>query len=213
VVSPDDPFGTQAGCLADANAQVANLDNKTYDLDKTWNPTGFYAPADIQKIVLENMALISNATDVVGSAPLSTSDAQAQVQDALGKLFDQGQKALIFTQAVTDARAKGVTAINAQGLKKWVIDSMQASSSALVTAAVMSCNTPWLASAIMTMAPFWDRVVQIAKAIVGVVIAAGEQIITVASDLADLWPIIKWGALALGAFWAYTTYIEPRMRG
>jgi uncharacterized protein YukE len=197
-------------CLDQANAQVAELDARILDLASTWHPTGFYAPADVQKLIAQTMALLSSATDTVGKAPRSTSDSEAQIQQALDTLFQHGQRELVYTQALQDAARSGATVINAAGLKDWVLDSMQAASSALVTASVMECNMPWLADAILALAPLFDALASVAKRVVDAAVGIGTTILKIADDLPQIWTVVKWGAVIAAALWGYS---EMRKRG
>ena len=207
-----DPIVPQSGCIDDANAQVASLDAQTLDLAKNWNPTGFYSPADVQRLVTQTMALISSATDAVGQAPRSTADAETQIQQALDTLFQKGQKALVYTQAIGDAAKQGKDVINASGLKGWVLDSMNAASNALVTSAVLECNTPWLASAVMALAPLFAALAGVAKSVVNAVLKIGETALKIAEDLPEIWTIVKWGTVAAVSIWALLQLANMRPR-
>lgn len=206
----DPSINTQ--CLDQANAAVADLDARTQSLAATWNPTGFYAPADVQRLITQTMALLSSATDTVGKAPRSTSDAESQIQQALDTLFQKGQRSMVYVKALQDATKSGATVINAAGLKDWVLDAMQASSSALVTASVMDCNTPWLASAVLALQPLFDALAQVASAVLDAAVNLGATVLKVADDLPQIWTILKWGALIGGALWGLSE-LRKRSRG
>lgn len=197
-------------CLDEANQQVAELDARTLDLAANWKPTGFYSPADVQKLIIQTMALISSATDTVGKAPRSTDDSETQIQQALDTLFQKGQRSMVYVKALQDATKSGATVINAAGLKDWVLDSMQASSSALVTASVMECNTPWLASAVLALAPLFDALVDVAKRVLNAVLKLGDTVLKVAEGIPEILTILKWGAIVGAALWGIS---ELRKRG
>lgn len=188
-------------CLNEANAAVAPLDAKVMDLAKNWNPSGFYAPADLQKIVVETMSLVRRGSDTVAAAPLSTSDARSQIQQALTKLSQQGQRSMVYVKALQDATASGANIINAAGLKTWVLDTMQAVSSALVTAGVMECHMPWLATAIIAFQGYFDVLAAVVKRVVGVVLKLGDNVLKVADHAGDILTFLKWAVIIGGGAW------------
>ncbi len=183
-------------CLNEANAKVASLDAQTQDLARTWRPTGFYSPQQIDTIVAEGYRLGSRANDAVRAAPLSTSDAQTSkaiaVKDVQRKIAE-GQK---YVQAAAEARAKGIAVVSAPGLHAWMIGMMTATSQSLVTAAVLDCNMPWLASMIILFQGLFNIAASVVKKIVGVAVKVGETVLNVAGDLPQIWTVVKWGGLA-----------------
>lgn len=190
-------------CLNEANAKVASLDAKIMDLAKTWNPTGFYKPDEIQRLIIDTMALVSKAYDAISKVPRLTSapDATNLLEGALRKLAQQGERSMIYVQALRDAHARGANVINAAGLKTWVLDTMQAAVHGLVTASVLECQMPWLASAIIAFQGFFDALIAVTKRIVGVVISTGDAVLTVAEGLPAIINVLKWGLAIGGAAW------------
>lgn len=209
------PGGTNADCLDQANAQTAALDQRTQSLAATWTPTGFYAPADVQQIVSATLSLVNSGTNALATAPTSTSDAQSQINQAQDKLAQQGQRSMVYVNALRDAAATGATVLNAAGLKTWVLDSMQAVSSALVTAAVMECNMPWLATAIIAFQGYFDTLASIVSRVVGVLVKIGDNVLKVADNVDELFTVLKWAALIGGG--AYLAIklgeVQRRSRG
>jgi hypothetical protein len=85
---------------------------------------------------------------------------------------------------------------------------MGAASSAMVTASVIGCITPWWAGALSAFQGAFDIGYGVAKRIVGVVVAAGETVLKVAEDLPELYDILKWGALAAVGYYVWTRYLK-----
>ena len=184
-------------CVDQANAATAPLDATIADVARNWNTNVLNSPTDVQKAVSSALALVSSASDAVGSAP----DAGNQRAQALDTIYQQGQKAQVYVAAVAQANATGTTVINAPGLKQWVLDTMNAASQALVTASVLDCNMPWLASAIIAIQPYLDDLGTVVKSIANVAVAVGQTVLKVAGDLPQIWTIVKWGAIVGGAVW------------
>lgn len=204
---------TDNGCLDEANAATAVLDQRTQTLAATWNPTGFYTPAQVQQIVTETLSLVSSGTNALATAPLSTSDASSQISQAQTKLAQQGQRSMVYVDALRNASATGATVINAAGLKTWVLDSMQAVSSALVTASVMECNMPWLATAIITFQGYFDTLASIVTRVVGIIVKVGDNVLKVADNVDTLFTVLKWGALIAGGAWLANQFSSFRRGG
>jgi hypothetical protein len=210
---PDWIPGNRNVCLDEANAKVAGLDAKTQDLARTWMPNGFYTPAELQHLLVSTMELANSAMNALSEAPTSTSDASSQIQQAVTKLGQQGQRSMVYVEALRKATASGATVLNAAGLKTWVLDTMQAVSSALVTAAVMECNMPWLASAIIMFQSMFDALASVAKRIVGVVVNVGDTVLDVADNIGNIVTILKWAAILGGGAYLAIKLGEVRRSG
>jgi hypothetical protein len=197
--------GTGAGnpCLDQANAAVAPFDAQIDDLAKNWQPTGFYTTADIRTLVGQAMATVQQGQAAVNLAAAEPNASQDSVMRATDDMARAGSRALDYLQAATEADQQGIRVVNAPGLKRWVTDTMAAASSGMVTASVIGCITPWWVSALAKFQSVFDRAYAVVKLVVGAAIAIGETMLKVAGDLPDLYPILKWTALALGAAWVW----------
>jgi len=65
----------------------------------------------------------------------------------------------------------------APGLKRWVLNTMSAASSAHTTAYAQECAVSGLASAIIAYQQVFDKAARVFKQIVGVVVAAGDAVL------------------------------------
>lgn len=185
----------ELGCLKDANSTpaVQDIDAKTLDLAKNWNPTGYYTAADIQAVYTSTMDAITKGRAALITAVMSTSDAQGVVAEATGKLVKAAERGALYPQAI--AAAHGAV-INAPGLKQWVLDSLLDVSNAFVTVAVLFCRSTWLDTAAGIISAVWGVV----KRIVGIALKIGDTVLKVADDVLNLYSVLKWGALGVGAF-------------
>lgn len=198
----------ELNCLNQANASpsVAAIDAKTEDLARNWKPTGFYKPSEVQSILTSLLVANTQARAVLGTAPLSTGDAQTMIKQAHAYLDRNQERAKIYQTALANAASSGTTVIDAPGLKDWVLKSMVNISQAYVTAAVLSCRSTWLDTAANVITGIWNT----AKRVVGIIIKAGDTLLKVADDAFDLYPYIKWGAIGLGAYLIYDRIIKRR---
>jgi len=194
-------------CLSQANAQMAPFDAKVDDLAKNWTPTGVYTSHDIRDLVAAVMRVVQQGQAALDRAAQEPNASQDSISRATSDLARAGSRSLDFLQAARDADA-GALPVEATGLKRWVTDSMGAASSAMVTASVIGCITPWWVGALASFQNAFDIGYVVAKHVVGVVIAAGETALKVAEDLPELYDILKWGALAAAGYYVWTRYLK-----
>ncbi len=191
-------------CVDAANITQASFDSKVDDLVTNWQPTGFYAPADIRSIVSATMALVTQAQSVLDQVGLSGSvDSIIRATDDLSRA---GGRSLDYLTAATQADQQGIAVVNAPGLKKWVTNTMGACGSAVVTANTIVCLQPWWLDALASFQSAFDVAWAAVKGIVGTAVAVGGQVLKIAADLPELMTYIEVGALAVGALWLWQKY-------
>lgn len=207
-----DTPGQTSLCIDQANAATAPFDAKVDDLAQNWRPTGFYTSADIRAIVSSVMTTIAQAQASIDQAAKEPSASQESLLRATDDLANAGRRSIDYLQAANQADAQGTRAINAVGLKRWVTDSLAAASSAMVTVSVVGCIRPWWVNALATFQSVFDKAWAVVKAVAGTLLAIGEDALKVASSLDDIYGVLKWGALAYGAYWVWTHVLEPGIR-
>lgn len=195
--------GNDTQCLDDANARVAPLDAKIANLDATWQPSGFYSPAQINTIIGEVYALLRGASATVGNAPAGGVDAQNVRKQAIADVQRWILKGMDFVTAKNAAINQNIAIVDAPGLKRWVISSMMAASASLVAAYTLECNVPWVISAILAYQSLFDKAAGVVKQIVGVVVSAGDMILHLPDTVSDIYPYLKWGAAAAIGIWIF----------
>ncbi len=202
-------------CLNSANAYTAPLDAQTADLAKNWNPTGFYTPAQVLTIVKQTLTLTSSARaslDRVMAGVLSE-DARTNARQSYDDLGKANTRALDYIRA---AQSAGGQSIDAPGLKNWVLMTMNAASSAQVTAYVLACELPLIVTATISFLSMTISVANVLKKIAGIVLKAGEAVINIAQDAAEsavtIWKIAKWGAIAAAAIFVAIKLGEVRRK-
>lgn len=190
-------------CLDQANQQTAPFDAKIDDLAKNWQPTGFYTPDDIRSLVKQALAVVQQAQATLNQAAAEPSASQDSVMRATDDLGRAGSRSLDYLQAATQAEQQGIRVVNAPGLKRWVTDTLGSASSAMVTASVIGCITPWWVGALAAFQSVFDKAWSAIRSVAGAALAIGETVLKVAGDLPELYDTLKWGALALGAYWIW----------
>jgi hypothetical protein len=191
-------------CVDRANADAAPFDAKVDDLVKNWNPTGFYPPKDVRDLISVTLKVVQQAQGVIDRAAAEPNASQASIMRATNDLARAGQRSLDYLDAARAVEQQGLRLVNAPGLKRWVTDTLATCSSAVVTAAVIGCIRPWWVGALSGFQAVFDVAFGVAKRIVGAALAIGEVALKVVGDLPDLYPYLKWGLLAGGAYLAWT---------
>lgn len=161
----------QMRCLDQANnsSQVKAIDAKIEDLARTWNPTGVYTSPDVVKLYTALESATDQARAALASAPLSTGDAKEVIGNAVAYLDNNDRRIAAYKAAVATS---GGAKIPAPDLKRELLKSLVNVSHAYTTVAVLACRTTWLDRAYAVI----DRVIQIAKSVVGTIVQIGEKV-------------------------------------
>lgn len=205
------PFNgpSEAGCAQNREKATAGLDAQTLDLAANWKPTGFYQIADMVKMRDATMATLADASAAVTTALDRPLTYKATLTMALSNVQRKMTDSLPFTNAIGEAQKRGIRVIDSPGFKRWVIDSLNAASNAMGHVAYMACIKPALVSLVEKAYQLWRTVVAIGKAMVRIVVAAGEQFLRIPDTLGTIWTVTKWGTLAVGAAWLLTKLKKP----
>lgn len=216
----DDIMDTIAGqptaekqCIDAANQAVAPFEAQIDDLVKTWNPTGFYTSQEIRDLVSSTMRVVTQAQSALDSARAEPNASQDSIMRAVDDLTRAGSRALDYLGAASSADQQGLRVINAAGLKRWVTDTLATSSSAIVTASVVGCLRPWWVGALATFQAAFDVVWALSKRTLGSALAIGETALKIVDDLPQLYDVLKWGALAAGAYWIWIQFHNHHRSG
>ena len=142
-----DDSAEQVRCINKANSsrQVQAIESQIRTLRSTWNPTGFYRPADIAMVVDKIRDAAAEAGKALAAAPLSTRDAESlkreEFRDADRKIVTPSK---FYLDAVAKARSTGADAISAPGFKEYVLKAMQSIANVYVAATVLHCRQTWV---------------------------------------------------------------------
>jgi hypothetical protein len=193
----------ESQCIDQANTATAPFDARIDDLAKNWNPTGFYTSADMRTIIGAALSTVQKGQAAIDQAAAEPNASQDSVMRATDDLARAGQRSLTYIQAANAADQQGLATLNAPGLKRWVLDTMAAASSALVTAMTIGCLRPWWVDALSAFQAAFDTAWAIVKRVVGAVLAIGETALKVAEDLPEIYDVLKWVAVAGVAYWLW----------
>lgn len=205
------PFNgpSEAGCAQNRDKASAGLDDLTAELAANWKPTGFYQVGDMAKMRDGTLKLLADASGAIDSALSGALTYRSSLRMAQGKVQEKMKESIAFTNAIAEAQAKSIRVIDSPGFRRWVIESLNAASLAFGHVAYMACIKPALVSFVETAYKVWRTVVAIGKAMVRVVIAAGEQFLRIPDTLGTIWTVTKWGTLAVGAAWLLSKMKKP----
>jgi hypothetical protein len=222
LISGDEVRDARAiSCAADADQAVGSMDAQIADLERTWNPTGFFT-ADQMTTVIATTGNYMNAARDQMTAALQSVNIRDSGKEASAAAFDRAMESMqaasdkmnLFATAVTKARQTGTRAIDAPGLKVWVLQAMRASKELARAAAFANCNKNVFERFIRAVNDLLDRAIEIIKKIIGIVIAAGEKVIDVAGDffglLISMLKFAPYVLIAGGGLYLYKQYRQGR---
>jgi hypothetical protein len=207
--------GRETTCLNQANesSNVKAADAQIAQLLASWKPTGYYKAAEVQQLldVLESEA--QAAGTALKNAPRSTSDATDQIAQAFDDLISKWQVQAKNYQAAVYAAQKSGQAIDAPGLKDWVIRSMRAISDAYVVVTVMECMQSWAEKWLSKAYSAMVAIGAVAYRVVGIAIAAGQAVIKATeTGIGILAAVAKYGPYAALGLGAYVLFKKARAR-
>lgn len=198
---------SEVQCIDQANATFAPMDAKVNDLAANWNPTGYYTSNEIRSQVTDVMNAVRAAQAALDKARVEPNASQDSIMRAVNDLARAGERSIGYLDAAREADDKGLRLVNAAGFKRWVVDSLAACSSGMVTAAVVGCIAPWWVDTLATFQFYFDRAWSTAKLLVGAVLAIGETAVLVAGDLPDLYRLLKYSALVVIGYVAWERFV------
>lgn len=203
-------------CLQRANdaRQVKAIEAEISRLNTTWNPTGYYRPADVRLVINTLATAAEQAGAVLAGAPLSTAtarnDKNSAVEDVRSKFGDQAR---YYEQSIAAATKSGVNVIDAPNLKRWVISSMQSIANVYVTASVLHCRQSWLESVLDKAYKAMAGVGSVVYRIVGVAVKVGEAVIeAVETSVGIAAVVIKYAPYGFAALVGYVGYQYMKKR-
>lgn len=201
-------------CLAarSAQPQIIEIDARIDRIHKEWKPSGFFSLDDIMRIVIEVNAEAQKAYSNLFSAPRTTREADTTIKQWTGKMVERIKESAQFMSTVASARAAGATVIEAQGLKRWVVNTLMDVSSAMGVTFVMYCNLTILDDVKRWLDRLWRILVAIKDAIVDAIVRAGWIIYRIPDTIGTMITVLKWGTVAGLGIWAFSV-IKKRREG
>lgn len=198
----------QAQCAAKAVDHGRGFQAKIADIDATWTPTGFFPPDDVRGVISSTMQL-----EAMGRSALDTVQSDAHVRtDLLNKarnaLDRAGARAVDFLDAARQADAASVRLVNAPGLKQWVVDTMNAASSAMIVADAVGCMKPTWLSAIQAYDDAFDVAKTHVVAIAGEVLQAGETAVKVATNILENLNLLLIAGIGIGGYLLWKKHLR-----
>lgn len=179
---------TETTCAAQADQQLASLQATETDVQKNWSPTGYYDSKTIRSVVAAQQQVLQQGYSAISQA-LATNPPSDNV-DLLKSNKDQldsvAAQAANYIAAADNADAKSITAISAQGLKAWVLDTFDATYNATHAAYVVSCMEPWWYGAYQAISSATSAFASLVKAVAGLALKAGQAVLKAAEGTFDL---------------------------
>jgi hypothetical protein len=208
--------GDQDVCNIKVAQQLAPTDADIDDVIDNWKTTGFYTIDQMNKIIDLGVAVRVNAGAVLkaGQDQLQIPSQRAILSDAFQTLVsDKRLSEMAFIIGIEDAQRVGIKVIEAQGLKRWVVNTLTASRRAKSDALFVECVRP---STLLGVLGALDRAIKaltgFLKAVVNVVVAVGQAVLKIPDFLGSLFSVLKalpWIVLLLGGYYVATKTVLP----
>ncbi len=189
-------------------SQIQSMRAQVENLDRTWSTTGYYTWQELQELIPETIKLagIASQSAINFFSQSSTDEMKARVRAASDSYNKIAAQALDYVQTWQKAKQTG-SVINAPGLRTWVIKDLRAAVDLMRAVELAQCDSPWWLSAVSGFFGVFIGITNIAQRIGRVVVKAGEVVLDAVETGFSLWPIVKWGAVGLGALmigvWAW----------
>lgn len=190
------------------SATYRGLVARADELNRTWNPTGYYTWSDMSDVIAATVKLAGQASSAAikffsGSSLPSAKD---RVRDAADNYNAVAKRANDYVEAWKVARAANKP-VAAPGFKSWVVDDLKAAAELFRAVEVSVCTTPWWVSAAVSFSSVFIDVVNIAKRVGGAVLKVGEAAVKAVEKTGDimafLLPKLPYIALGIGGYFAY----------
>jgi hypothetical protein len=171
------------------------------DLSRNWRPTGFYSVADFEAMLQKTWDVLNGAgaaLDKILADDFAVKDAARMERNAITNRYGES---MAFVQAMNQAKAQGITVIDAPGFKRWVIKAMNEAAVAYEYVAFQACSKPVLLDVLRVAYGAFQIAVKIGKAMIAITVAAGQAVLKVPDFLSTLWDVAVWGGGAFGLLW------------
>ena len=200
-------------CPDDADNAVVELDNVIADIERSWRPTGFYTPAEIDKVVttvLDQVAKVRARMEELGDEMKILGKVESQF-DALNR---QTADTIDFINAAKKARAAGLRVVNAPGLQSWVLDTLKANRNLGRAMILASCQRSFFEKALADTAKDMMIVRSVVLTVGSAALAAGEVAVEVLGGLGQFLAVtvkfLPFIALGAGGLYLYKKMKDRR---
>lgn len=188
-------------------AMIARAD----ELERTWNPTGYYTADDMASVLTATAKLAGQASSAAQTffAGNSSPRSKYDVRNAADGYWAVASRANDYVDAVRKATATKKP-VAAPGFKRWVIDDLRAAAALIRAIEISACDDPWFIGTMVSFAQFFIGVTDAAKRIGKAVLNVGEAAVNAVEKTGDIVAfLLKWTpyvALGVGGYIAYNKY-------
>lgn len=214
---------SNAACGSFATMKLANTDANIIDLRDNWKPTGFYTVAQLNQILVFVAEVKGRAFDALSAAEQELqleqhrdllTKAEAKLSESDTGFRDGGQA--VFLTAVQTAAQAHIDVIEAQGLKRWLVQVLRAARDVEFTTKLVGCARPALLFTVLqALNSAADTLVRFAKSVGEFVIAVGQAVLKIPDVIGTFLTVlgfVPWVVLLFGGYYAgvHTGIIKPR---
>ena len=193
--------------------EVKQRDLQIADVRANWNPTGFYTVDQFSQIMVLTRRMTESTTDAItkmlGQSQLNAHrELLTQAINSVHKAIGTGALAADpleeYSRALLIARTQGKEVIEAQGLKRTILNVMTTVRDAVETYEMVKCARPPSLNFIEKALSAFTALYNFLKTVVGVAIdiakTLGRAVAAIPDTLGTLFTVLKWSALLGGAY-------------
>lgn len=197
----------ETACRTKADISTAKFDAEIEKMSKEWRPTGFYRPAEMEKLIQTTHALLLKTSRAIDAAVAVgvQEDIRRNLRAAQGRLQSKMGEATVFAAEIANARGRSASLIDSPYFKAWVIQSQVQVSNALSTIVHTACLKPAAVAALQDVYRASTALIDAAKATVVLAVDA----VAGAFSLAN-WFLKNKGRVAMALFVGATAYVGYR---
>jgi hypothetical protein len=200
-------------CIREADTKTQSMYDKREDVRKNWNPTGTFTPDDLQTIVFAAFNMMKEAGTGILDKALADSQMpndRDELQAARTQIFDQESKMDEYTAVIKEARAQGITQINALGLKGFVLGAMRVTRNAAFVAAKVACERPWWLDYLVGILKVFMAAANLILSIPGIIYNAAKAALEVVDQFAKIVKYSMYAGAAVGGWWVWNKYLKKK---
>jgi len=196
-------------CFAKGKEAEAKLVSLHDQMMYAWRVDAkLYNREDVAKLHAQTIVVLNESARVLQKGIDANDWGKADMVSQLANVRKQASDGSVFVQALNE----GTRVIDAPGLRRWVLRSMDEAGTAMFVIGISRCKAPWYWSALQAVASVGEVLLKIVRAIGKVVIAIGETIAKAPDAVSAMVKFLKWGAILGGAGFVYWKYTEHKAR-
>lgn len=169
------------------------------DLDRTWQPTGYYTWQEMADLT----AAITNVSSQASSMAIEAfkGGQNAALSKAVSNYTSVSSLVQYYVEKWKEAKAANAL-VSAPGFKAWCVSLLKAAGALMRAAEQAACDRPGWADYAVGLVNASYTVVNVAKGVGRAVASVGSAVVDAGKAAIAIWPVAKWVLLGVGVIFA-----------